>query len=154
MYPENPNKGIVSDLRQHLTTLGVLLTIIVLGVALYAHVLSGEFISDDYNFIVDNLAVRNIHNLSDIWYAFNSRFLVGLSFAVNFWLGKLDVFGYHCVNLVLHGINAFFVYKCVVLILETPVLKRDPRFSHPFPLASFATLIFLCHPIQKHNVLI
>ena len=152
MHSQNPDKKVIENHRQNVPNRWVFLTIVVLGFLIYARVLKGEFVSDDYVTIVDNLAVRNLNNLGDIWRAFNTRFLVGLTFALNFSVGKFNVVGYHLVNILLHFCNAFLVYKLVRLTFETPVLKKDSRFPDSFPIAFFSALIFLCHPIQTQGV--
>ncbi len=132
--------------------MGVLFAMIILGGLLYVHVLRGEFISDDYILIVENSAIRNPERVADIWHSFNTRFLVGLSFALNYSWGKLDVFGYHLVNIILHIANAFLVYKFIGLIFATPLLKKKNSFDDSLSIAFFSALIFLCHPIQTQGV--
>ena len=78
--------------------------IVVLGFLIYSNVLYGEFVSDDYVWIVDNPSITQ-QNLSDVWDRFNTRFIAGLSFFLNYRLGGLDTFGYHFLNIIFHIIN-------------------------------------------------
>ncbi|MCR4336467.1 MAG: hypothetical protein NUV91_01490 [Candidatus Omnitrophica bacterium] len=130
----------------------VALTITIIGFAIYSNVLSGEFLSDDYKVIVENPAIRDLSNIREIWETFNTRFLVGLTFAINYHFGKLDVVGYHIFNVILHLINTFFVYQFLLLTYQAPALKNNPPRSRAPELAFYSALIFLCHPIQTQAV--
>ncbi len=135
--------------NRHIT---VLLALAAMGWALYAHVLHGEFCSDDYPIIVHNPAVQSLSHFKEIFLSFNTRFLTGLTFAVNYAIGGLDVTGYHLVNIVLHVLNSFCVYWLVLVTLQTPVLAKGPLKTREYLLAFGAALIFLCHPIQTQGV--
>jgi|CXWL01.1.fsa_nt_gi hypothetical protein len=125
--------------------------IVVLGFLIYSNVLYGEFVSDDYVWIVDNPSITQ-QNLSDVWDRFNTRFIAGLSFFLNYRLGGLDTFGYHFLNIIFHIINAFLVYFLVIKISQTPGLKKQ-TLNLPFQwIAFYAALIFLAHPMQAEGV--
>src|SRR3989338_293880 len=128
------------------------LTIIVLGLAIYSNALQGEFVSDDHVYIVDNPSVRNIFDLQGLWHSFNSRFLTGLTFALNFSAGGLNVFGYHFFNIVIHLINSILVYQFTLLILKALEGKTDAYKKYKDALPVFAALIFLTHPVQTQGV--
>lgn len=128
------------------------LVIIGLGSAIYSNVLRGEFISDDYITIVDNPAVRDFRNIPHIVHAFNTRFLVGLSFALNYAVGGLDVLGYHLVNIAVHLMNSFLVYIFLLILFKTPALQNNVLKNRAQDMAFFAGLIFLCHPVQTQGV--
>jgi len=124
----------------------------VMGFMLYGHVLHGEFVSDDYPYIVENLAVRNCLDLPGIWRSFSTRFLVMVSFAVNYRLHQLDVFGYHLVNIIIHIMNALLVAGLVFFTFRMPALKDSPWVPRSGSVAFYAGLIFLCHPVQTQAV--
>lgn len=130
----------------------VLTTLILCGAALYFSPLhSASFNFDDHASIGRDKIIRDL-DIPGIFNAFNTRFLVGLSFALNYRWCALDAAGYRLINLLIHCLNAFLVY---LLIRSTLYLcqARKPIFFCPLEWpAFFASLLFLCHPIQTEPV--
>ena len=122
--------------------------IIIFGFALYSNSLQAEFCADDFMFIIENPSVKNLGNIVGIWNSFNTRFLGGLSFAFNYWIGKFDVFSYHVFNISIHIFNAILVYFLILNIFKTPSVRETPLRKYHGEIALFACLIFLSHPIQ------
>ncbi len=129
-----------------------LIAIILFGFVLYICPLkSKSFCFDDHSSIESNQVIRKI-DIPGIFNAFNTRFLVGLTFALNYQLCGLHPPGYRFVNLLIHCLNAFLVY---LLVKSTLYLysARKPILSCPLEWpAFFASLLFLCHPIQTEPV--
>lgn len=121
----------------------VLAGLILGALALYLVPLrAAAFYFDDRSAILNNEVIRTL-DIPVLFRAFNTRFLAGLSFAVNYqWCG-LHPFGWHLVNTLIHGLNAFLVYLLALAVLTLPV-RRWP--------AILASVIFLCHPIQTEAV--
>jgi len=119
----------------------ILIAIMLYGFALYFVPLhSASFYFDDISSIQDNEAIKKI-DIPKIFNAFNTRSLVGLSFALNYrWCG-LHPAGYRLINLLIHCLNAFLVY---LLVKSTWRGNEWPAF--------FASMLFLCHPIQTEPV--
>jgi len=129
-----------------------LIGLIVFGFVLYFHALRGSFFClDDYSSIVYDPVIKNI-DLPRIFNAFNTRFLGGLSFALNFqWCG-LNPEGYRLINLIIHCLNAFLLY---LLVKSTLIIFSDTKSVLFCPLewgAFLGSMIFLCHPIQTEPV--
>ena len=139
----------LSLFMRHLTTA---IIFCILAFALYGHVLNGEFISDDHSYIVENLAIRNLFDLPGLWRSFSTRFLVMISFALNYRLHQLATFGYHLVNVFIHIINALLVVVLTRLTFRMPAIKNSPGAVRAESVAFYAGLIFLCHPIQTQAV--
>ncbi|MDP2653617.1 MAG: tetratricopeptide repeat protein [Candidatus Omnitrophota bacterium] len=134
--------------QRQISFLGPTVVFLTIGLAIYGHVLHGEFVSDDYQAIVDNKAVQN-GDLWGIWLTFNTRFLTGLTFWLNARWGQMDTYGFHLVNILLHVVNAFLVHAFVTATFQTPAMRREGLAeSVSRPVAFFAALIFLCHPVQ------
>ena len=75
------------------------------GIVVYLNSFSGVFVLDDARNIRDNARIRQLWPPWDIL-AGGGRPVVELSFAVNYALGGLDVFGYHLFNLAVHILAA------------------------------------------------
>ena len=124
----------------------------IVGIVLYANSLQGDFVFDDHPTILNNPAIRDFTNIKLIWLTFNTRFLTGLSFAINYKLDGFNTFGYHVGNVIVHILSAFLVYIFVKLTFQTPFLQSRPlREKGPW-IALCSALIFLVHPIQTEGV--
>ena len=134
------------------TTLLVYLAIFLIGFSLYSRTLSSSFHFDDFDAIVMNTDIRDLGNVKAIWDAFNTRFIAGLSFAFNYHLGKLNVFGYHLFNLFCHLFCALLVYGLVLLTFQTPRMREGPCHELSDRVALFSSLLFLVHPIQTQSI--
>ncbi len=144
-----------------------ILCIFLLGIVVYSQTFQHSFHFDDYAFIVNNPAIKDVSRVGLMWDMLSqpSRFVGFLSFAVNYHFHQLDVLGYHVTNLVIHLMNALLVWWLVGMIVrslnrvQTPeVCMRyktayKPRgFVHGSTVALCAALIFVCHPVQTQAV--
>lgn len=129
-----------------------ILAIIGLGIIVYSNSFLCSFHFDDDAYIVNNFAIRNIKNLADIWNICPCRFITFLSIALNYHFHRLDLFGYHLFNLVIHLASACFVWWLVLLTFSTPVMKEEKISRHANIIALFAGLIFVSHPLQTEAV--
>ncbi|MCX5718020.1 MAG: tetratricopeptide repeat protein [Nitrospirae bacterium] len=129
-----------------------LIGIVLLGVVLYSNVLRDPFVFDDHSSIKENDSIRSFaesfKNIS------SNRYLVLLSFAVNYAAGGLKPFGYHLINNLIHVINALLVYYLVILTFRTPYFtsRLTSHASRHFFIAFSAAFIFVSHPIQTQAV--
>ena len=81
----------------------------------YAGSLDGEFVFDD-RLVMENTRLINIESLGDVLATGSTwRGLTEMSYGLNLYLGQLDPFGYHLVNVVIHAINVILVY---LILLE------------------------------------
>ena len=132
-----------------------LLLIIVLGVLAYGNTFRVPFTFDDITSIVDNPVIRNLENFidrSDGYLHNPRRFVANLTFALNYRMGGLAVFGYHVANLVIHLSSALLVYLLTRLVLASPRLagsRHAPGFRN-IPLT--AGLLFVAHPVATQAV--
>jgi len=143
----------------------ILLALSLLAAAIYSNTISASFQFDDIRVIVENPLIKRLKfffNVSD------ARYVGDLSFALNYRIGGLDVFGYHVVNILIHVTNSFLLYLLVLLLCRTPtmvvtshqspgpvpsnppMISAAPNDSHG--MALFASLLFLAHPIQTQAV--
>ena len=107
-----------------------LLVLAVLGVLVYSNTLSSPFVLDDLPNITDNPHIRLTElGLKNIIAAgFKSRGfyrpIANISFALNYYFHQYNVFGYHCVNILIHILTGFFIYLFVKNTLSIPVLRQ------------------------------
>lgn len=89
---------------------------------------------------------RNLYGPVDS-YAVWSRPLAYLSFAVNYYFGGYNVFGYHVVNFSIHYLAAVFLFLFVHNLLQLPLLK-EKYGSYAYSAALLSAFLWAIHPIQ------
>ncbi len=74
-----------------------------------------------------------------------------LSFSLNYYFGKLNVFGYHLVNIVIHVITAIFLYLFTYATLNLLCLRHryGPK-AHS--IAMLASVLWATHPVQTQAI--
>jgi len=125
-----------------------------LGGLIYSNVLHGPFVFDDIFYIARNPAIKHLDRLDTIYLSNVSslRFIPFLSFALNYHVHQLNVFGYHLVNIIIHIINALLVWWLATLTLQSPKLDRKRWEGREGLIAYSAALLFLVHPIETQAV--
>ncbi len=84
----------------HYCKISAPILIVIIGAVIYSNSFDCSFHFDDYRNITENIAIRDVTNLQEIWkYGYHPRFVGNFSFALNYHFGQYDVFGYHLVNL-------------------------------------------------------
>ncbi|OGC49023.1 hypothetical protein A2W32_02865 [candidate division WWE3 bacterium RBG_16_37_10] len=124
--------------------------IIFIAIAIYSNTLSAEFVFDDYKTVLNNQLIKNTANLQDLWKNNPRRFVSYLSFAVNYQMGKQEVFWYHTTNIAIHLLTGVSFFIFLKLLIKTPLLEE--KFKTYKKLPFLAALIFLVHPIQTQAV--
>jgi tetratricopeptide (TPR) repeat protein len=130
------------------------------GLYAYHNSLQVPFTFDDLTAIQLNPTIRQIWSAlsppggDSPWsraYAVTGRPVVNVSLAVNFALGKLEVRGYHVVNLILHILNALTLYGVVRRTLLTPGLRERYGGQAHWPALAVA-LLWVVHPLATESV--
>lgn len=128
----------VTDWRFWLGTVGLVL----LATIVYWPTQDNGFLSDDWYYIKNNVALTSLSGLSDIWFKIGTIEqyypLVHTTFWVENFLWGAEPRGYHVVNFVLHGINAVLVWRLLAR-LEVPG-------------AWLAAALFAVHPVEVETV--
>ena len=109
-----------------------LFIIVLLGFLAYSNTFRGPFQWDEMDFIVNNPIVKDLGFFAEpsravglpAYDALKARYIGYLTFALNYKLHGVNVFGYHIVNLVIHLINAILVYFLVLLTFRTPYFNK------------------------------
>lgn len=136
-----------------ISPLSVSILLFILGIGLYFNTFHIKYFHyDDRITLAYNPYITDISNIKQIWVNFNTRFLVGLSFAFNYWLSGLDVFRFRLLNVLFHIGTASLVYQFVSLTLTLPHFTNT-KLRSAVPLISlFSSLLFLVHPIQTEPI--
>lgn len=128
-----------------------------LSLLIYSNTFHASFHMDDWLNIQENpychietISARTLFSAAFKGHSF-SRPVSNLTFALNYYFGGLDVFGYHLVNLVIHILAGVVVYFLVYVLLGLPSLK-DEYGRYRFYAASLTAIFFVCHPVQTQAV--
>jgi len=120
-----------------------------IAICIYSNSFDCSFHFDDQHSIVENYCIHRF-DLKQI-FSTSTRPVLDVTLALNYYFGKLGVFGYHLVNLMLHvfnGVMLFFIIRKTVSMpsAQCGVSERAYRIS------LYASLIFIAHPIQTQAV--
>jgi tetratricopeptide (TPR) repeat protein len=135
--------------------------IFITGIIAYSNSFDCSFHFDDRN--VFHSVVNDINVLQssvkgdsasivDWLRLFPTRPIGILTFAINYNIHGLNLWGYHLVNLIIHLINAFLVWWLTWLTLSTPVMKDTQISRHKTMMAFLTGLLFVTHPLATQSV--
>ncbi|MBW2020580.1 MAG: hypothetical protein JRI58_13365 [Deltaproteobacteria bacterium] len=143
----NQTKNVaLSGAKKHLLAI---LLISIVATAIYSNSFDCSFHFDDQHAIVENYAIHRF-DLKQI-FSSSPRPILDLTLAINYYFGKLDVFGYHLVNLLLHISNGIMLYFILLWTASLPSMKEEYQ-DRSYRIAIYASLIFVAHPIQTQAV--
>jgi hypothetical protein len=148
-------KTLPSSYLRHLLAIGLIAS---LAFVVYSNTFYVPFHFDDRPNILEN---PNIQIKVFTWerlgqfvkntYGVTIRVFSSFTFALNYYFGEFNVFGYHLVNFLIHVASGIFLYWFLMLTFRLPLL-REKYESISYKAALFAALIFICHPIQTQSV--
>jgi len=127
----------------------VIIFIIFISLAVYYNSLENSFVYDDQGLIVYNKWIKSLKNikylfLKEYLFKFNEfsyRPFVTLTYFLDYSIWKLNPFGYHLVNIILHTLNVIFIYLFSYRFLFKRILP-----------SVIASLIFAVHPVLTEAV--
>ena len=140
---------------------------LVLIFAIYGNSLRADWHLDDFTNILSNprikiaritstsLAQTFFASLDGGRYSGNKvyRPIPCLTFALNWYLGKNNVFGYHLVNLSIHLLTAFFLFLSILWLYKTPRMMTSPQaHDDSYTIALFAATLWAVNPVQTQAV--
>lgn len=129
-----------------------LFVIIVLGIIIYSNSFDCSFHFDDFDNIVNNTKIQDLHDFESWWNFSANRPVSMFTFVLNYHFSELDVFYYHVVNLLIHIINSLLVYWLTILILSSPSLRNHSLVHHKDVFALLVALLFVSHPLATQSV--
>jgi protein O-mannosyl-transferase len=129
--------------------------ILIAGFLVYASSLSGPFVLDDTDSVVNNLAIRQLSNVGAVLRQRDTpiagRPVVAASFAVNYALGGLRPRTYHVTNIAVHLLCALLLFGLVRRTMKLPRLADGYRDAAD-NLALAIALIWTVHPLNSEAV--
>ena len=119
----------------------------------YSNSFDCQYHLDDESGIVKNEQITRLSYFYNGDYWLNAqRPLAFFSFALNYHFGKLNVWGYHLVNVLVHIIAGIFVFLLIKLILNLNNYNNYKVDKHKNWFALFAALFFVVHPMQTQAI--
>jgi hypothetical protein len=154
LLPKREGRRIHLPIR-HLIAVGLIAG---LALVIYSNTFQVPFHFDDSPNIVQNPTIQikvltwdRLGQLVRNTYKESIRVFSYLTLALNYYIGGLDVFGYHVVNLGIHVAAGIFLYWFLLLTFNLPSL-RERYGPIAYRVALFTSLIFIAHPIQTQSV--
>ena len=132
------------------------IVIVLAVVATYWNSLANPFVGDDTAAILDNPQIREWWRLGRILLpgrdsAAAGRPLISLSFAINYALGGVNVWGYHVWNIAAHVTCGLLLYAVLRRTFELPALATFAG-GRSAGLSFAAALLWVLHPLNSEVV--
>lgn len=111
-------------------------------------------ITNNYRLHIDNLQPQTLWKTLFSQPFTEDRFYrptANLSFAINWYFGQDSTFGYHLVNLLIHILSAFLLFKTTLLLLRSSSLKNHAE-QDIFFIALLSSLFWAINPVQTQAV--
>jgi tetratricopeptide (TPR) repeat protein len=128
--------------RGYRSTFALSILVVLFVLVFYIPAMKGGFIWDDDDYVTKNENLKTWTGLKRIWLDIGATYqyypMVHTSYWVEYHLWKYNAFGYHMVNILLHGFNAVMVF----LILR----KLGLWWALP------SALVFAVHPVHVESV--
>jgi Tfp pilus assembly protein PilF len=130
--------------------------ILLLTTMVYANSIHNDFTNwDDLSLVVENPAIRSlsIDNLIEIFTPKAGKTYQPvrvLSYAIDYYLWKLNPLGYHLGNIVLHGFSAVILYFLLASLLNQ--IRSESSLESNRIIALLASLLFAVHPVNVEAV--
>ena len=132
---------------------------------IYSNTFRASWHLDDYHAIVKNPRLKITHLQPDaiVQTFFSShdqglylgnkiyRPIPCLTFALNWYFGNDQVFGYHLVNICIHFLTACILYLAILNLLKSPNLSPKYQDSRYF-IALLSAVLWAANPIQTQAV--
>jgi Tfp pilus assembly protein PilF len=116
--------------------------IVLLTTVAYLPVFHAGFIWDDDAYVTDNVTLRSLHGLWRIWFQVGAvpqyYPLVHTSFWLEYHLWGLNPSGYHIINVILHALAAFLLWR---VLMQLQIRQ-----------AWVPTVLFALHPVCVESV--
>jgi tetratricopeptide (TPR) repeat protein len=129
----------------------LILVIFIAGIIAYSNSFDCSFHFDDKH-IINSKVTAGSANIHDWFRSYSHRPVGMLTFFLNYSIHKIDVWGYHLVNLIIHLFNAFLIWWLTWLTLSTPVMRNSEISKHKAVVAFLTGILFVTHPLATQSV--
>ena len=136
-----------------LTPKSCYIIIIIAGFLLFFNTLSNQFVFDDESVVQNNESIQSLSSIPKYFTADDGfhkvigryyRPIVSSTYAIDFAIWKLDPWGFHLTNVIIH------IVACLILFALLMAIFKGKKYAI---LASLiGTLVFLAHPIHTEAV--
>lgn len=135
------------------------ISLLIVLLAVYSNSFQGDWHFDDFANIVENpnIQIKSL-SWSEIYHSFSGiyqdrllRPFSYLSFALNYYCGGMNVFGFHVVNFIIHYLAAVFLFLFIHNTLKLPLL-REKYSLIAYPVALLATFFWALHPVHVTSI--
>jgi len=135
------------------------ITLLIILFSIYSNSFQGEWHFDDFfniggnpNIQIKSFTWDNIkHCIYGLSQERPSRPLSYLSFALNYYFGGENVFGYHVVNFIIHYLTAVFLFLFIYNTLQLPLL-REKYSPLAYPVAMLSTFFWALNPVHVTSI--
>ncbi|MCC7192008.1 MAG: tetratricopeptide repeat protein [Phycisphaeraceae bacterium] len=132
------------------------LILLLVGGAIYSNSFSGVMVFDDHQVLIDNSMIRHplqiwLHPAGVQETGLSGRPVTAFTFALNYQIHGLKVWGYHLVNLVIHLAAALTLMGITRRTLDLPRFAGRYAASSRW-LALTIALLWMAHPLQTSAV--
>ncbi|MCF8146358.1 MAG: tetratricopeptide repeat protein [Deltaproteobacteria bacterium] len=137
------------------------ISLLILTLIIYSNTFDASWHFDDENNILNNtplhLTELSVPNITQTFFADWNRTgglyrpVAGLSFALNYYFGGMDVHGYHMVNMAVHFLSAFFVFLFTHHALNLTILNNKYGKNSYF-IALLSAVLWAINPVQTQAV--
>lgn len=144
--------GFIPDARRYAFVFIALLFFLLI---IYGNSFNGTWVFDDEPNIVFNKYVHmetlDWGNIQKTFYGIDqkkiSRPVAYFTFGLNYYFGRLNVFGYHIVNWIVLYMSGIFLFLFIYRTMNLPLLK--PKYgSSAYSIALLATFFWVVNPVQ------
>lgn len=121
----------------------------------YSNSFQGPFIFDDLNSIRDNKTIQDLQGslleTPQHGETTSGRPFLNFTFAINFFLGRESVWGYHLVNLLIHIFMSVTMFHFLHHLLKEGSFAQVSK-EKALGVAFWAALLWSLHPLQTSSV--
>ena len=135
------------------------ISLLIILLVVYSNSFHGDWHFDDFANIIENpnVQIKSL-SFSELKQSFIGIYQDRLlrpfsyaSFALNYYVGGLNVFGFHLVNFFIHYLSSVFLFLFIFNTLKLPLLK-DQYTNIAYPVALLATILWSIHPVFVTSV--
>ncbi|MCK5138820.1 MAG: hypothetical protein KAQ85_03165, partial [Thermodesulfovibrionia bacterium] len=129
------------------------LLLLLIGLAIYYPTINCRYFFFDDKTVIESNSIRGLDDIQKIYRGFNTRFIAGVSYVLNYTFSKNNPFGYYLTNVLLHITNAYLLFVLIRLLLSFESSWHKPRpLVNSQTFAFLVAVLFLTHPVQTDAV--